>query len=567
MALQPPPGFQAAGQGQQQPPAGFQMAQPLNPLQQAMAQQEEEPQAPRPGALPGPEQIAQARAQRQQQMQQMQQMQMRSPHQEQQAPPQSQTANRGPNIPINEHGVPYGFRPFNATEDKPEMLWSDVLMEAVQNAPKSAGRYVGDTVTGIYQAVRHPVETAEAVGSLITGVVARAMGDKRMSHLADPVFDYVQDRYGDIEAFKKAVAEDPVGVVAEVGSVLIPVTGAATKGVSLSKMTSKMAKSQSKAMQHTGHALAQLEDAGKRFLRKSSSGELVWSIPKGVVDLGNVIPRTGASRWLMSKSLKAPKDIAQTALDKDIYMNIKGAEAIRTKINDLGNKIDAAIDNLDANGIEIPVGHLMKDFRVLLKEARLESGEAYRGVVQEMRDLQKLSKEHKGTLKPSEVQIKKRKTYERLKGVYEGWEKKTPRKEAKMNVANAAMEILEKHGPELIGLNKEMGELLELDKVVQRYVNSMPNSSFLDMVAPAYAMGRVAGPKGQAMMVGIKAINSPWFRSRVAHTMDRVRKQGVHMNESKLQRFVELGANMRMGLTMAERMDRESQGGVYPRNQ
>lgn len=104
--------------------------------------------------------------------------------------------------------------------DKP-LSWSDVPGQALRNLPSSAGKFGSD----IYQAVRHPIDTASNVLDVGHGL-AQKLGvsfdqdNPEDTAKADAVGKFFADRYGSMEGFKKALASDPVGVAGDLSTVL-----------------------------------------------------------------------------------------------------------------------------------------------------------------------------------------------------------------------------------------------------------------------------------------------------------------------------------------------------------
>jgi len=91
----------------------------------------------------------------------------------------------------------------------------EVATQAVKNIPSSALKLAEDTITPLL----HPVETASNLISLGGGVLSKlGIGDFDES-TADAVGGYLADRYGGVENIKKTLAEDPVGLVADLSTV------------------------------------------------------------------------------------------------------------------------------------------------------------------------------------------------------------------------------------------------------------------------------------------------------------------------------------------------------------
>jgi hypothetical protein len=103
--------------------------------------------------------------------------------------------------------------------------WSDVPGQAAQNLLPSLGQMGSD----MFQAVRHPINTATALGDVAGGVAAKAgIGDHDQG-AADAVGQFFADRYGSEEGFKRALAQDPAGVLGDLGTLLTLGGGAAAR--------------------------------------------------------------------------------------------------------------------------------------------------------------------------------------------------------------------------------------------------------------------------------------------------------------------------------------------------
>lgn len=117
-----------------------------------------------------------------------------------------------------------------------EMGALDVAQRAVANVPASASRMVQD----IYQAVTSPVKTAKTVLDIGAGTLqnllpeslVRMIGEDRPSReVASQVGEFYKQRYGSEEGLKKAVATDPVGVMADLSTILTGGSAVAPRAV------------------------------------------------------------------------------------------------------------------------------------------------------------------------------------------------------------------------------------------------------------------------------------------------------------------------------------------------
>lgn len=100
-----------------------------------------------------------------------------------------------------------------------------VASGAIANFPSSFGNLVGNVVS----AVTSPLETGKAVLDLGAGILqnvlperlVQAVGeDKGSREVARKVGEFYVDRYGSVEGAKRAIAEDPAGVLADLSTVL-----------------------------------------------------------------------------------------------------------------------------------------------------------------------------------------------------------------------------------------------------------------------------------------------------------------------------------------------------------
>lgn len=110
---------------------------------------------------------------------------------------------------------PAEFAKFKSRNASPS--WSDVASQAVQNAPHSAYQFGRDIV----QPVLHPIDTATNLKDLGLGLLDKA-GLTNTGHAqnADAVGQFFVNRYGSIDAVKRSLATDPVGVLGDLSMFL-----------------------------------------------------------------------------------------------------------------------------------------------------------------------------------------------------------------------------------------------------------------------------------------------------------------------------------------------------------
>jgi len=134
-------------------------------------------------------------------------------------------------------------------ETQPEgMGWGDVAYEAVTNLPSSAF----NIVQGVAHMAAHPLETLNSLndvaGAALTSAlnaidpqIAKSIGlPERFNEVADNLAQFYGDRYGSLEGVKRAIAEDPAGVLADASTVMFG-AGTALRAPGLARTPTRMA--------------------------------------------------------------------------------------------------------------------------------------------------------------------------------------------------------------------------------------------------------------------------------------------------------------------------------------
>lgn len=167
----------------------------------------------------------------------------------------------------------------HAPQPAQPMEWSEVGKQAIQNIPQSAKAYGESLLTPFTQ----PKETLEAVGQIGKGAyskVAGALGAEQSAEkkaqdeaAINAIGRFYADRYGSVEGFKNALANDPIGVLADASSVLTLGGGAAAKAPGLIGKAGKAASA-------VGSAVDPLMIAGKGVKGATRATTAALSIPE-----------------------------------------------------------------------------------------------------------------------------------------------------------------------------------------------------------------------------------------------------------------------------------------------
>ena len=107
-----------------------------------------------------------------------------------------------------------------------DQKWGDVLKSAVLNSPAS----ILGTAKATYGAIRHPIDTASAIGDFGSGVmsqIAGALGVKqdpndkaKNERVANLMEDHFKQVYGSMAGFKHALATDPASIFLDASTLL-----------------------------------------------------------------------------------------------------------------------------------------------------------------------------------------------------------------------------------------------------------------------------------------------------------------------------------------------------------
>ncbi len=107
-----------------------------------------------------------------------------------------------------------------------DLGWTDVAKYAGQNIPSSGVQFGKD----IAQPFIHPIETGEAISNLGQGLFQKMVpGVQGKEVYADAVGEFIANRYGGMDEFKRTLASDPVGVLADFATILTAGGGAAVR--------------------------------------------------------------------------------------------------------------------------------------------------------------------------------------------------------------------------------------------------------------------------------------------------------------------------------------------------
>lgn len=237
--------------------------------------------------------------------------------------------------------------------------WGDVGSAAIRNVPQSAGQLVSDTIS----AVTDPVGTLDTLFDLTAGGISRGIeavaGDQswlpenEATQTADAVGRFYADRYGSMGGFKKALANDPVGVVTDIAGLFSGGTAAAAKAPGVLGKAAKIAQANRPA------ALA--AKGGKQVVKLASGlGDDVIDTLSAAGEAGGSKQATalqhmrgkGSGEELVSKGKTGVKALKEAASDEYEKANTALLKGNKTPLDyaDVKKSVDDVIESMTYEG-------------------------------------------------------------------------------------------------------------------------------------------------------------------------------------------------------------------------
>ena len=374
----------------------------------------------------------------------------------------------------------------------------EVPVEAIKNIPASAGRFAG----GLAQMVAHPIDTASnlidlGAGTLrnLTPTALREVIDKadnpeqqqsaqKASNMASTVGAALKDRYGSAEGIKRTIAEDPVGVAADVSAL-------ASGGASL---TSKLP-TVSNALQKTA--------AYTNPLTYGAAAVAPVATKVGETLSG---PTRSAAEWLMKNALKpTPEDYRtgkaaiaiKTLLDEPTGSVLNGMNPTRggaEKLRELITSDNKAIEQqIAGSNARIPKTAITKELGGVRDTFATQLGDT-------APDLQVISKAEQGFMnnpKYTGPDISVQDAQKLKQGTYKILDKKygkqaTAEEEAQKAMARAAKDEIAAAVPDVAPLNAHESALITTLSLAQKRAFLEANKKLLGISPLAHNPGAIA---------------------------------------------------------------------------
>ena len=427
--------------------------------------------------------------------------------------------------------VPAGFKLVSQPADQSQDF---SITETIKNIPESALQLGKD----IIEPVLSPIETAKSVGSLASGALFKAneaisgVAPDALDFMSRPLFgedvlgaedapvaeavgDFINERYGSVDAFKATVQEDPVGALADIaglvsgGSTLIPKAG---KTAALADKVAALGK----AVDPLNLSVSAIKAAGK-------GGKLIpQALPEKLLE--------SAIKFRPSIKPSQRASMTKTALREGILPTVGGLQKIADKMSNLNTSLDNIIDGATQAGTTIPKGVVFSE----LKKLRRDLGGVKINATADLRVINKMAKDFnlnlerlgKGDITPRELQNLKTDAYKRINFDVRSGTAEAAKSATSKAIAKGGKEALERLDPNVQGINRQMGSLLELNNELESVVSKLDNRNLISLdTAAKVAAGAATGtPIGTAVGTGAAVGGNPRVKARTAMALENLRR-------------------------------------------
>lgn len=415
------------------------------------------------------------------------------------------------------------------------------LGTAIRNIPGSSLDLVKDT----FNAVTNPIETAMAVTDLAGD--AFNLGQRKVSEWtgsgeipqgtygdessAQALGQFYSDRYGSTDGFKKAVMEDPAGVLADLAAI-------GSGGASLA----------ARAPGTVGRIGGAVNNASKSVLRAPgrAGDAMVSAVARRLPDDMEYEMYAGAAKYKEKGNPSAVqrRQRVETALDEQIPLTKKGTDIIQERISMLGGQVDELIEAANQTGGTVPVSALF----TRLNDLRRTRGGIRVGAKKDLARIDKLAgdfynwvRENRkdGQMTVQDLQNFKRSAWNKVKWNQSRQKGKPVDRPYYENTGRRAKEMIEDAVPEVADLNRRQGNLLDMQDVhadaVERLGKrqAVPLSGWLGAgfgAGPGGMAGMATGGSpllgaatGAAVGLGVAGLMSAGAQSRIALAIRRAK--------------------------------------------
>jgi hypothetical protein len=400
-------------------------------------------------------------------------------------------------------------------------------LSAVREAASNIGPSAKAFARNIYTALRHPIQTARGVGSVVAGGISKAIpGEQESEEVFDLFYDMLAERFGGAENLEQTFREDPVGLMADLSLVLGGIGGTlnrAGKAAQATKITT--AAKAGAAVSKTG---AVISKTGKLVDPVGGTGTAIKALVQARAPINSLVKT--ALQLPKKTGLQRSDELATAFLEKGLTVNRKSLRKLDTAIKESQSDIRKMIDRSTREGVEIATDDILRSLDDLVKNASKEGLE-----LPDLRVLERMRRqfaEQKGlTMTTQEAQAWKQGFNKGFKPDMESRFGQV-RSKVRDQLRKTTKEMLEELHPGLKELNKSEGVAIELQEAISNAIvtfEKRPTIAVKGLVAGGIASAVGAGfgdlgtglKFGAAALVAEKLISNPKIQIAVAHAIHK----------------------------------------------
>lgn len=401
--------------------------------------------------------------------------------------------------------------------------WDEGLsynLEMASNIPTSAW----SLLKGIGYMLANPIDTAQALGGVAQGgamkggrKVAEWLQGKDFPKSEEEIpfermWDSLVARYGSKEAVERTLREDPVGVMMDLQG-----------GITATGRRAAM-----------GSAGALMDPVRAVTAPGRAAGTAASKVAGGMIP--ESLPRSMYESSLKPSTVLKPDDraaIVDTAVRGGYLPNDKGLQQLYKRAGELSDEIDTLIREATEAGEMIPARKLFQ----LLDESRRSVGGVRVDADKNLSIMDniainlyyKIQQEAPGgMLTPKQVQTFKTDAYDKI-----NWDagKADPKNILLKDFARAGKEAIEEVVPDIRGVNREWGDLANLEPHLRRGAGRIGNRAGIGLmdtqmpIAGASIDSAIGIPGATTgLMTGLRAATRPMPYARMALVLEKIRK-------------------------------------------
>ncbi len=385
-----------------------------------------------------------------------------------------------------------------------ELTVGNAVMQGIGNIPSSLKRF-GEAVIS---PITHPIETGKGLAKIATAAANPLSPESQMT--GQELGKFYAERYGGWENVKKTFAEDPIGFLSDVSTVLTG-SGALAKAGGLAKTA--------ETLSVAGRVADPIAAAGN--ITRNVASVVRDKIPQ-VSKLEEYLYANAIKPSTTLKPIERAKIVA-TGLREGILPTPSGLNKIQSNIESLNGEINNKIIYAAKRGMVVNTQDIVKRIDDVVDRFKnqvtpTEDLAAIQAVKEEFESL------HGKVIPVEEAQKLKQGTYSLLRKKY--GELKSASVEAQKALARGIKEEITAQYPEINTLNARESSLLGLEEEIQKTVGKIENKDFLGLspqvtgVGAGVATGNIE--TGAFAFLAHKIINSPAMKARLALALHRV---------------------------------------------